>query len=48
VVIKPNVAWDRAVEQAANTNPLPVAEVTRLCCGFRLERRLERHPPGRA
>ena len=31
VVIKPNVAWDRTTEQAANTNPLVVAEVSRLC-----------------
>jgi uncharacterized protein (DUF362 family) len=31
VVIKPNAAWDRTVEQAANTNPLLVAEVSRLC-----------------
>ncbi|MGO9260187.1 MAG: DUF362 domain-containing protein [Bryobacteraceae bacterium] len=31
VVIKPNAAWDRTMEQAANTNPLVVAEVSRLC-----------------
>ena len=31
VVIKPNVAWDRTAEQAANTNPQVVAEVCRLC-----------------
>ncbi len=31
VVIKPNVAWDRTTEQAANTNPRVVAEVSRLC-----------------
>jgi uncharacterized protein (DUF362 family) len=31
VVIKPNAAWDRTPEQAANTNPLLVAEVSRLC-----------------
>jgi len=31
VVIKPNAAWDRTAEQAANTNPLVVAEVARLC-----------------
>jgi uncharacterized protein (DUF362 family) len=31
VVIKPNIAWDRTMEQAANTNPLVVAEVCRLC-----------------
>ncbi len=31
VVVKPNIAWDRTVEQAANTNPELVAEVVRLC-----------------
>ena len=31
VVIKPNVGWDRQPEQAANTNPLIVAELCRLC-----------------
>jgi uncharacterized protein (DUF362 family) len=31
VVIKPNVAWDRTPEQAANTNPDVVAEAVRLC-----------------
>ncbi len=31
VVVKPNVAWDRTAEQAANTNPDLVAEVVRLC-----------------
>ena len=31
VVVKPNVGWDRAPEQAANTNPFVVAEVVRLC-----------------
>jgi uncharacterized protein (DUF362 family) len=31
VVIKPNAAWDRTAEQAANTNPMVVAEVARLC-----------------
>ena len=31
VVLKPNVAWDRTPEQAANTNPQLVAEVSRLC-----------------
>ena len=31
VVIKPNVSWDRTPEQAANTNPLVVAEMVRLC-----------------
>lgn len=32
VVIKPNIAWDRTPEQAANTNPELVAEVVRQCC----------------
>ena len=27
VVVKPNAAWDRTMEQAANTNPLIVAEI---------------------
>ncbi|MBA4371918.1 MAG: cytoplasmic protein [Thermodesulfovibrio sp.] len=31
VLIKPNVAWDRQPEQAANTNPAVVAAVVRLC-----------------
>lgn len=31
VVIKPNMAWDRTPEQAANTNPELVAEVVRQC-----------------
>jgi uncharacterized protein (DUF362 family) len=31
VVIKPNIAWDRTPEQAANTNPEVVAEVIRHC-----------------
>ncbi|MFH1701186.1 MAG: DUF362 domain-containing protein [Candidatus Zixiibacteriota bacterium] len=31
VVIKPNVGWDRAPEQAANTNPLLVGEMVRQC-----------------
>ena len=31
VVIKPNIAWDRTPEQAANTNPDAVAEVVRQC-----------------
>lgn len=31
VVIKPNMAWDRRPEQAANTNPQVVASVVRLC-----------------
>jgi uncharacterized protein (DUF362 family) len=31
VVVKPNIAWDRTPEQAANTNPDAVAEVVRQC-----------------
>jgi uncharacterized protein (DUF362 family) len=31
VTIKPNVGWDRTPEQAANTNPLLVGELVRLC-----------------
>src|SRR5208337_3921720 len=31
VVLKPNIAWDRTTEQAANTNPEVVAEVVRQC-----------------
>lgn len=31
VVLKPNVAWDRTPEQAANTNPELVAEAVRQC-----------------
>jgi uncharacterized protein (DUF362 family) len=31
VLIKPNIAWDRTPEQAANTNPAVVAEVVRQC-----------------
>ena len=31
VVIKPNIAWDRTPEQAANTNPEFVAEVVKQC-----------------
>ncbi len=30
VLVKPNMAWDRTPEQAANTNPEAVAEVVRL------------------
>jgi uncharacterized protein (DUF362 family) len=33
VVVKPNIAWDRTPEQAANTNPGVVAEVVRQCWG---------------
>ena len=31
VLLKPNIAWDRTPEQAANTNPELVAEVVRQC-----------------
>lgn len=31
VTIKPNVGWDRTPEQAANTNPLLVGHMVRLC-----------------
>ncbi len=31
VVVKPNMAWDRTPEQAANTNPEVVQEVVKLC-----------------
>ena len=31
VTIKPNVGWDRAPAQAANTNPVLVGEMVRLC-----------------
>ena len=31
VLVKPNMAWDRAPEQGANTHPDVVAEVVRLC-----------------
>jgi uncharacterized protein (DUF362 family) len=31
VLVKPNMAWDRAAEQGANTNPEVVGEVVRLC-----------------
>jgi len=31
VLVKPNIAWDRTPEQAANTNPEVVAEVVRQC-----------------
>jgi uncharacterized protein (DUF362 family) len=31
VVVKPNMAWDRTPEQAANTNPEVVAEVVKMC-----------------
>ena len=31
VTVKPNVGWDRTPEQAANTNPILVGEMVRLC-----------------
>jgi uncharacterized protein (DUF362 family) len=31
VTIKPNIGWDRTPEQAANTNPILVGEMARLC-----------------
>src|SRR3990170_8393326 len=31
VVVKPNMAWDRLPQQAANTNPEVVATVVQLC-----------------
>ena len=31
VTIKPNIGWDRTPEQGANTNPVLVAEMVRLC-----------------
>lgn len=31
VVVKPNMAWDRTPEQAANTNPEVVAQIVRMC-----------------
>jgi uncharacterized protein (DUF362 family) len=31
VLVKPNIAWDRLPEQAANTDPEVVAELVRLC-----------------
>nr|MBN2276637.1 DUF362 domain-containing protein [candidate division Zixibacteria bacterium] len=31
VTIKPNIAWDRSPEQAADTNPYLVGEMVRLC-----------------
>ena len=31
VTIKPNIGWDRTPEQAANTNPVLVGEMVRLC-----------------
>jgi uncharacterized protein (DUF362 family) len=31
VIVKPNIAWDRTTEQAANTNPEVVSELVRQC-----------------
>jgi uncharacterized protein (DUF362 family) len=31
VTIKPNIGWDRTPEQAANTNPILVGEMVKLC-----------------
>ncbi|MFQ5431698.1 MAG: DUF362 domain-containing protein [Nitrospinota bacterium] len=31
VTVKPNAGWDRMPEQAANTNPLVIEEIARLC-----------------
>lgn len=31
VTIKPNIGWDRTPEQAANTNPVLVGEMVRMC-----------------
>ena len=31
VTVKPNAGWDRMPEQAANTNPLVIGEIARLC-----------------
>lgn len=33
VVVKPNVGWDRTPAQGADTNPLLVSEMVRLCLG---------------
>jgi len=35
VLLKPNAAWDRQPEQAANTNPAVVAAVVKLCLEVR-------------
>ena len=35
VLLKPNMAWDRTVEQGANTHPAVVAEMARLCLDAR-------------
>ncbi|MBN2406921.1 MAG: DUF362 domain-containing protein [Elusimicrobia bacterium] len=31
VVVKPNMSWDRTPEQAANTNPVVIEEVIKMC-----------------
>lgn len=31
VLVKPNIGWDRTPQQAANTNPLIIAEIVRQC-----------------
>jgi uncharacterized protein (DUF362 family) len=38
VLIKPNIGWDRLPEQAANTDPIVVAELVRLCRGANARR----------
>lgn len=37
VVVKPNIAWDRTEEQAANTHPEVVAELVKQCVACRAE-----------
>ena len=44
VVIKPNVAWDRTPEQAANTNPDVVAAVVRHCVAAKAGRTTSTSP----
>ncbi|MBT3386499.1 MAG: DUF362 domain-containing protein [Desulfobacula sp.] len=31
VVVKPNIGWDRSVEQGANTHPVVVTQIAKLC-----------------
>jgi uncharacterized protein (DUF362 family) len=38
VLLKPNMAWDRTVEQGANTHPEVVAQMARLCLEARAAR----------
>ena len=45
VLLKPNMAWDRTVEQGANTHPDVVAEVARLCLEARAGRVLVAEVP---